>query len=367
LIADDDAYAAYNRYVLAPETGDPDVVKDTLPSALAQLVDVLRFSNGELDAAPDLDHASDAVVAALVLAARATELFTRARASDCISLLHEASDRVADASPPLAAILRGNAGTVAYEQGLDLDSAQADLLAAVNALADTDLAISRAELHYQLGGIEHELAAAGGASLQAAMHHYYTALQLVTHESAPFLWASTQMNMSTAYPSAAMTEASDQLRMGIAIQGLRSALEVFTRDEHTAQWATATLNLANALVYTPSVKQGDNLVEAVELYEKVLEVRDRDSDPAGRARVLTNQGNALAHLGIFDQAKAKLVEARYLFEEQLDHDGVLTVRGVLDEIVKRTTPEGGRDGVGRLAMAGVDELRTNGDDPTKEA
>jgi hypothetical protein len=48
--------------------------------------------------------------------------------------------------------------------------------------------------------------------------------------------------------------------------------------------------------------------------------------------VLANQGNVLAHLGDFDQAKAKLYEARFIFEEFGDHDSMRTVRGVLDEI-----------------------------------
>jgi hypothetical protein len=73
-------------------------------------------------------------------------------------------------------------------------------------------------------------------------------------------------------------------------------------------------------------------VEAVEIYEAVLEARDRETDPSGRARVLANQGNVLAHLGVFDQAKAKLYEARFLFEELGDTDAVRSVRGVLDEI-----------------------------------
>ncbi len=96
------------------------------------------------------------------------------------------------------------------------------------------------------------------------------------------------------------------------------------------------LNLANSLVYTPPSKhQADNLVEAVELYEAVLDARSRDSDPMGRARVLANQGNVLAHLGSFDQAKAKLDEARFLFEELGDGDSVRAVRGVLDEIARQ--------------------------------
>ncbi len=107
------------------------------------------------------------------------------------------------------------------------------------------------------------------------------------------------------------------------------------------------LNLANSLVYTPSKHQADNLVEAVELYEAVLEARDRDTDPLGRARVLANQGNVLAHLGVFDQAKAKLYEARFLFEELGDDDSVRTVRGVLDEIARQhgaePTDDAGQD------------------------
>ena len=135
---------------------------------------------------------------------------------------------------------------------------------------------------------------------------------------------------------------------------MRASLRIFTKDEHEAQWAMATLNLANALVYSPSVKQGDNLVEAVELYEEVLETRGRDSDPLGRARVLANQGNTLAHLGIFGEARAKLYEARFLFEEHLDHDSALTVRGVLDEIAKQLVPAAGGEATGRLALGGVD-------------
>jgi hypothetical protein len=132
-----------------------------------------------------------------------------------------------------------------------------------------------------------------------------------------------------------MVEASGQLRLGVAAQSLRSALKVYTREDHPTEWASVQLNLANSLVYTPSKHQEENLVEAVELYEGVLQVRDRDTDPLGRARVLANQGNVLAHLGMFDEAKAKLYEARFLFEEHTDEESVRAVRGVLDEIARQ--------------------------------
>ena len=361
-IADTDAFAVYNRYVLDPDAHDPAAALASLPARLAPLVDLVRFTAGETEEPPAVAAETDAVVVALALSAQAAHRLAHDDATAAISVLREGADLVEHLAPPLAWILRGNAATIAYEQTGEIAAPQAELSAAAAALAGTDLAISRAELHYQLGTIAHESAAASGGSMQGAMHHYYTALQSITREDAPYLWASAQMNLSAAYLAEPMSEASDSLRMGIAIQALRASLEVFTRESHPSEWATATLNLANALVYTPSVKQGDNLVEAVELYEEVLAVRDRMTDPLGRARVLTNQGNALAHLGVLDQATAKLYEARFLFEEQLDHDGALTVRGLLDEVARHSLPEHGRDGGGRLAMAGNEELRPAPDD-----
>ena len=357
VLVGDDPITLYNRYVLWPATVDPAVVEERLPLELAPLVGVVRYATGDSDEPPTLPnaHAVSPIIAALVLAARATHALAGDRPADAVRLLHRAATRAADDSPPLAALLLGNAGTIAHEHGLDRVAARVDLEAAAAALTDTDLQVAKAELHYQLGMLEHEDAVAAGAPLRPAMHHYYTTLQLVTEHSAPFLWASAQLNLATAHLSSQMVEASDALRTGIAIQAMRASLRVFTREAYPAQWATATLNLANALVYSPSVKQGDNLVEAVELYEAVLEARGRDDDPLGRARVLANQGNVLAHLGIFDQAKAKLYEARFLFEEHLDHDSALAVRSVLDEIARQLVPEPGHAATGRLAMGGIDD------------
>jgi len=147
------------------------------------------------------------------------------------------------------------------------------------------------------------------------------------------------MNLATAHLAVPMTQASDQLRLGVATQALRACRRVFTPEEHPGPWASATLNLANALVYTPSTHQADNLVESVELYEEVLQSGIRAQDPVGRARLLSNQGNALAHLGIFGEARAKLVEARFIFEEHLDHDSAGAVRSVLDEIARSEVTE----------------------------
>lgn len=338
-----DPVAAYNHYVLAPEGVDAAAVRAGLPADLAPLVDVLRYSIGELDDPPARTSAAPEVVA-MVDSVRATAALAGGDPDSAVAILAAAAEDVAEVSPPLSALLLGNAGAIRHEHGGDPAAALADLRTACLGLADTDLTVARAELHLQSGLLIHALAAAGARPVKDAVNEYYTALQLVDRVDAPLVWATAHLNLGTAYLTMPMVEATDQLRSGIAMQSLRAALAVFTREEHPAEWASATLNLANALVYAPSTKQGDNLVEAVERYEEVLETRDRQSDPIGRARILANLGNALAHLGVFDHAKSRLHEARYLFEEGLDHDSVMMVRSILDEISRETVPGSGRDG-----------------------
>ena len=50
-------------------------------------------------------------------------------------------------------------------------------------------------------------------------------------------------------------------------------------------------------------------MQAVEIYEELLQTRSRAEDPVGYARLLANQANALAHLGLFSQSLEKANEA----------------------------------------------------------
>jgi tetratricopeptide (TPR) repeat protein len=353
----DDPISAFNHYVLEPDGVDTVALRNALPSHLADLVDVVRYTIGDLDHVPPSSSTAPEVVA-LLDAARASELLSHGDPAGAIALLHDAAESVAPVAAPLSAMLLGNAGTIGHEYGLSPDEALDDLRIACLGLVDTDLVLARAELHLRLGLAIHAAAAAGRRPLKDAVHEYYSALQLVDDETAPYTWASAHLNLGAAYLTMPMIEATDQLRSGIAMQSIRAALGVFTRDEHPDEWASATLNLANALVYTPSTHQGDNIVEAVERYEEVLETRSRETDPLGRARILANLGNALAHLGIFEHAKARLYEARFLFEEALDHDSVMAVRSILDEISRETVPDSGRVThalPGRIPVPGSEE------------
>lgn len=332
----DDPVTRYNRFVLAPDGVDTDKLRADL-GEFGVLVDLVLFTIGERDTVPEVDGATGEL-AAVALAAHASHAVAQGDPAAAVALLERAAQAAADVSSCLEGVLVGAAGSICR----DMDEASAleaqpRLERALSLLDGADgLRVARAELHLGVAALIHERAQDNPGLLTQAIPHYHAALQLVLREEAPLLWASAHANLATAYLTMPMVEASGQLRLGVAAQSLRSALKVYTPERYPDQWASVQLNLANSLVYTPSKHQADNLVEAVELYEAVLAARGRDTDPLGRARVLANQGNALAHLGMFDQAKAKLYEARFLFEEQQDHDSVRAVRGVLDEIARQS-------------------------------
>ena len=337
----DDPISRYNRFVMDPDSVDPAELRSALGD-FGVLVDVVLYAMDRTDTAPELGEATGEL-AALVLSAQASAALQDGDEAAAIAALDRAAEEAAGVSEPLRGVLLGASAAVA--EGQDAVSRFERALKALDGAEG--LRIARAELHLTLAGLLHEQAQDRPDLLARAVPHYHSALQLVLREEAPLLWASAHANLATAYLTMPMTEASGQLRLGVAAQSLRSALKVYTPEDYPEQWASVQLNLANSLVYTPSSHQVDNMVEAVELYEAVLQARDRETDPLGRARVLANQGNVMAHLGDFDQAKAKLYEARFLFEELGDHDSVRTVRGVLDEIARssalnRTEDEDGQ-------------------------
>ncbi|OBJ83471.1 hypothetical protein A9W97_22120 [Mycobacterium gordonae] len=328
-----DPVTRYNRFVLRPEGVDTDTLRTDL-GEFGVLVDLVLFTVGRRDTPPDADGVTGEL-AALALSAQASHALAEGNPLKARALLERAAEAAATVSRCLEGSMIAAAGSICRD--LHDPAAQQHLERALRLLDGAEgLRIARAELHLTIAGMFHERAQDNPGLLAQAIPHYHSTLQLVLREEAPLLWASAHANLATAYLTMPMVEASGQLRLGVAAQSLRSALKVYTREEYPEQWASVQLNLANSLVYTPSKHQAENLMEAVELYEGVLAARDRETDPLGRARVLANQGNALAHLGIFDQAKAKLYEARFLFEEQQDDDSVRAVRGVLDEIARQS-------------------------------
>jgi tetratricopeptide (TPR) repeat protein len=325
-----------NRLVLEPDSDELAAISAEVLSLgdhdLLAHVETIGFIVG-LRPLPPEPSGVDGELAAMVHAAHATLALERRDTAAAIEQLELAAQAAQPVSVALAGQLMGQLANAQLDEG-GAQRASVTFQAAIDQLEGTDLALSRAELHVAAGAMFQEMSEAAPRLMQQAINHYHQAMALVTAETAPETFAIANANLGLAYLTMPMHEASDQLRVGVAVQSMREALTVFTPESHPDRWSSTQLNLANALVYMPSKHQAENIAEAVDLYEGVLAHRDRDTDPLGRARVLSNQGNALAHLGVFDEAKGRLHEARAIFEEFEEHDAVRTVRSVLDEIAK---------------------------------
>jgi tetratricopeptide (TPR) repeat protein len=266
----DDPIGWYNGFVLQPDADTYHALAATFDGALVDLLGVAAYTVGVIDEPPAETPALDGELRALALATRAAWQLERGDMGQAMLLLKQAAVGAAAASPLLAAALFTELGMLYQDRG---GSSRGALAEAVKAYQD-------------------------------AIHLGYDA------ENRPEQYGLLQNNIGLAYLSMPMVEASDQLRMAVAVQSFREACRMFSRESNPEMWAATNLNLANSLQYLPSSHPAENLGKAVEIYEQLLEVRDREQDPVGYARVLANQANALAHLGGLVVALGKFREAR---------------------------------------------------------
>ncbi|MCK9921786.1 hypothetical protein MXD61_07770 [Frankia sp. AgPm24] len=339
LLVGDDPIDRYNRFVLrpaGPPVEDPAALRAALGPEIGVLVDVVRFSNGALAEPPALTDETGEI-AALVHATLAAASMSGDAPQRAVGQLNQAHEAAAPVSPGLAAQLRSAAADLRHGLEGPTDAVLADLVAAGEALDATDLVLARAELRLSLGSAYQQRAGDDAEGLRPAIEQYLAVLRLVTLDSAPEVFAAAQVNLATAYLAIPMTQTSDQLRIGVAIQGLRTALTVYTQRTHPQRWASAQLNLANALVYAPSQHRRENLVEAAGRFSQVVAARDERTDPIGYARALAGQGNALAHLGALQPAVKALTEAEDVFARAGSTDEAGVVHALLDELAQWAT------------------------------
>lgn len=76
------------------------------------------------------------------------------------------------------------------------------------------------------------------------------------------------------------------------VQSLRVALSIYRPGQHPWQWSSSHENHADALPYLPSAHREENLQEAVELLEAVLEVRSPPLSCSGRVCVRSSPAGA---------------------------------------------------------------------------
>ncbi len=334
LAQDPSPVSRYNRFALDPSPEAYETLAPTLAGELRELLDAVAYTQGILDE-PPRPQATQAERRAFVLMAQAAHRLESQRFPEAVALLTEAVEAARPTSPLLAGqLLAALADARLAWQGPD---AQALLhyREALSLIPEDALPQVRAEMALNLGILYQEMAQGRRGPLLEAARCYQTALLTLTREEQPELYALAHNNLALAYLAMPMTTASDRLRMAIAVQSLREALKVYDRSTHPEAWASAQLNLANALQHLPSAHPRENLAQAVELYEELLAVRDPERDPLGYARLLANQGNALAHLGIFVHAVSKLTQALALFHQHGELDAAAAVQETLAEIQAR--------------------------------
>ena len=310
----------FNRAVMS---GDPDALApfldDADPTVRAHAGAVtFRLGGNAEPGAPD--ESLDPRVAAFILG-------TLAHESGDVEQLRQAADLTRSISPCAAARYLGEGAAIAApNQRTLLDHQQAAEL--LYGLAFESL---RGELLMHAADVLMTLGSERPPLLQQAVILLQRATQALPRRTNPVAFAVCHMNIAVAYLSMPMGEHSGKLRGAIAVQSLREALEILTPEGQPELWESATLNLANALQHLPSAHPGQNLVESVSLYDSVLE-RRVERTPA-RARTLASRANALAHLGKLDEAKPMLAEARGIFAEAGDADGLSGIDAIADEMV----------------------------------
>jgi tetratricopeptide (TPR) repeat protein len=328
LVGDTGPVDRYNRAVLVGGDEAWLALATETTGALRALVDTARFTMGLSDAPPDV-HGLSGEIAAMARSARASAaLEARDAELAAAELALAVADALAGGSPVLAASLRLSLAELLRDAGDPARSArEAD--AALQHLPPTADRELRAQLQMTRALSRQELAGTERGALLAVVADLTEAARVFREDAHPELFAVCNQHLALAYLVMPMSDQGDRIRVGVAVNALRAALRVYTPDTHPLAWASTQMNLANALQYLPSAHQEQHLDEAVQLYEELLAHRDPATDPIGCARILSNQGNALGHLGVFSDARDRLTRARGLFQAAGDAESASTVEDIL--------------------------------------
>ncbi|MDQ0340944.1 tetratricopeptide (TPR) repeat protein [Caldalkalibacillus uzonensis] len=324
----------FNRFILDPQAHIYALAKERMTGDLSLLLDAVAWRYGLRDTPPPHDDTTGEV-RAFLLATQAYGAFQKKDWSTGLELLLEAAKSVRDVSPVFSSRLY--AEWAATKQMLDghVQDTVEGYRHALDLLETSSFQEARAELWFQLGTAYQTGAEGRKELLLEAVKCYHEALKVYRKETHPESYAMVHMNLALAYLSMPAIDRGSHLRTAVAIQSLREALHIFQKETHPELWASATVNLANALQHVKTSHPEENLWEAVALYEDVLAVRRPEDDLLGYARVLANQGNALAHLGAFSRAVPRLEEASRIFRSQGEQDAAEAVEEILAEIARK--------------------------------
>jgi tetratricopeptide (TPR) repeat protein len=316
------------NYNLSLLTGQKQVVKD---DTLAHLLDVV-FSEDF-----DVKDVGREDIDALILYKKAQTLEKKGKIEDALLMLESALKLVKDVSPVFSTnILLKKVKLLMEHRGINY--ATVALLEELSErLSRTGADFLKGDVHFNLGNAYSSM-----GNLQEAIKHYWEALNFFTLDRDPYMYALINNNMGLAYLSTSVSDIEDQVRLAYGVQCLKNALKVFTKEKYPKEWASITMNYANALQYLPTANPSKNLLKAIDLYLEVLNYRKEVKDEIGYARALANMGNALAHLGKLSEAKKHLMEAFDIFNKYGMEEEMTGIREILEEI--HTLMEARHDG-----------------------
>jgi CHAT domain-containing protein/tetratricopeptide (TPR) repeat protein len=127
-------------------------------------------------------------------------------------------------------------------------------------------------------------------NMELAIATYEQALTVITQATLPIDWATTSMNLANAYSDRINGDRADNLEQAIAACQL--ALQVYTRDAFPERWAATQNNLATAYNNRINGDRADNLEQAIAAYQWALQVYTRDAFPEQWAMTQNNLANA---------------------------------------------------------------------------
>jgi tetratricopeptide (TPR) repeat protein len=323
-------YQGLQAQLAAVSSGDPMIDRRKTEAKAA-------LERGELDRADALlvevqglqDAAADrlALEAAATRAQRAEVAGTRLRYDEAAKLFAEAARRV----PPgheeqRLGYLEQEAG-VLFLQGNEWGDTAA-LVAAIDRQrtllrlrprAHDALAWARNQVSLGLNLTMFGILEQKTARLEEAVAALHLALEELTRERDPVVWAAIQMLLGNA-----LVMMPGTARLEEAVAAFHLALEEFTRERDPAAWAMAQMALGYTLLKRGWQEAGTaRREEALATYRLVLEASTRERDPVVWATAQMVVGMTLVSLGEREPGTARLeqaVAALHLASEELTRE-----------------------------------------------
>lgn len=127
-------------------------------------------------------------------------------------------------------------------------------------------------------------------NIEWAIACYYQALQIRTYSALPEAWASTQNNLGNAYQQRGIGKRIGNIEN--AINCYQRALIVKTQEKLPQEWARIQNNLGSAYHERIAGDRQENIEQAIACYNLALKVRTREQFPTDWATTQNNLGNA---------------------------------------------------------------------------